>query len=701
MQSRNPLPQLRGRLPAEVTTFVGRQRELDLIGDLLADHRLVTLTGTSGIGKTRLALRFATEAAPDYPDGAFFMDLAAVPDPHLVPSAIMAALGLRHRSVDPLRDIVRSLNGKEALLLFDNCEHLTAACAGMVNELEAAGPGVRILATSRQALGAGGERVVHVHPLPVPAQGDRVTAEDVETYEAVELLVARASAADPGFELHDRNRDSVLELCRRLDGMPLALELAAVWLRVLSPAQVLDRLEERFKLLSRGHRTAPARHQALEAAVSWSFELCSPEERLLWARLSVFSGGFALDGAQDVCAGDGIGRDDVPVLLAALVDKSLVIEESTEDGPSWYRMLETIREYGFGRIDGRPSMDELRRRHRDYYALLARRVAEEDFGPHQAAWFRRLSREVGNVRTALRYCLDKPGEAETGVDLAARLWSWWITGLIREGYRHLAQALELATEPTPVRGHGLWAASYLALFTHDFNQAMPMIAEAAEIAERHDDDTLRAMVEEVRGLAQMYGGDLEAATTTLEEARAVCARVGDERRLFDTLILLTSCALFREDPEVERYAEQALEIARRRGGASALAYALRAAGTAKYLNGRHQDAAALLRESIRHFVTVQDVTGLSFDVQTLAWCAAAADPDEYAAQLLGAVEAAWRRTGARVPEIPWYQQHHARAQDAARRALGETRFEDAYVEGTALTLDEIVALALTEPSDAG
>ena len=339
---------VRGALPAELTSFVGRRRELSETRRLLASSRMLTLTGVGGVGKTRLALRMAAEVRRTFPDGVWFVELAALHDAQLVPHTVANTLELRQVSADPAGDLAAYLERRRLLVVLDNCEHLTDACAMLASKLLAAAPGLRILATSRHVLGVEGEQILAVPPLSTRTA--RVEAGDAAHYESVRLFLDRAAAVAPDFEVGDGNRDAVVELCRRLDGIPLAIELAAVWLRTLSPVQILDRLEDRFRLLTSGRSAAP-RHQALDATVGWSYELCSPAEQLLWARLSVFSGGFDLEAAEEVCSGEGIPTADVLNLIASLVNKSIVIRiQATSHTTAWYQMLETIRQYGEERL---------------------------------------------------------------------------------------------------------------------------------------------------------------------------------------------------------------------------------------------------------------------------------------------------------------------------------------------------------------
>ena len=705
MASTKPVAQGRGVLPAEMTSFVGRRRELAETRRMLAGSRLLTLTGPGGVGKTRLALRMATEVRRTFPDGVWFVELAALRDPQLLPHTLANALELRQVSADPAADLASYLEPQRLLVVLDNCEHLTDACAVLASKLLAAAPELRILATSRHVLGVEGEQILSVPPLSVPEEDREVLAGDATHYESVTLFLDRATAVAPGFAITERNRSTVVELCRRLDGIPLAIELAAVWLRILSPAQILDRLEDRFRLLTGGRRAAAARQQALDATVGWSYDLCSPTEQVMWTRLSVFSGGFDLEGAEAVCAGDGIDRDEVLGLVAGLVNKSIVVRhQATEHTTAWYQMLESIRQYGAERLTDDQAR-ELRVRHRDHYRSVANGFAEEGFGPHQADWFIRLRRESGNLRAAIEFCLAEPGEAAGALEIAAPLWNFWFAGFLREGYRYLRRALELATEPPAIRAHGLFAASYLAMFATDFERNATMLAECTQIAAGLDDDLLDAQIKECRGQATLYQGDLPGAIELLEQARREYQAIGNALGEFDTLILLSACTFFLDDPRVDEFSRQALALAEHHGAQSSTAYALWSVGIAQWRAGDFDEATHSLRRSIRLFQPMHDLTGISFGVQALSWCAAFADPGERAARLLGAAQAVWRTSGAKVDETNAYSVFDTRSEDALRDAIGSgafdsEQFQRAIAEGASYSFEQAVALALGEDDDA-
>jgi predicted ATPase/DNA-binding CsgD family transcriptional regulator len=701
MVSTKPLATGRGTLPAELTSFVGRRRELAETRRMLSSSRLLTLTGVGGVGKTRLALRMAAEVRRTFPDGVWFVELAALHDPQLLPHTLANALELRQVSAEPTADLAQYLEEKQLLVVLDNCEHLTDACAVLASKLLAAAPGLRILATSRHVLGVEGEQILPVPPLSTPEAEAEVGAGDATHYESVALFLDRATAVAPDFEILDANRAAVVELCRRLDGIPLAIELAAVWLRILSPSQILDRLEDRFRLLTTVRPASPARQQALDTAIAWSLDLCSPAEQLMWARLSVFPGGFDLEAAEEVCSGAGIARDDVLTLVAGLVNKSVITRhQATEHTTAWYQMLETIRQYGAAQLTSPEEVRTLRLRHRDHYRGLAKSFASESFGPRQQDWFVRLRREHGNVRAALEFCLDEPDQASAALEIAAPMWNFWFAGFLREGYRYLIRALDRPSEVASSRAYGLWAASYLAMFAGDFERNAAMLAECAELARSLDDDLLQARIKECRGHATLYQGDLPAAIALLEEARTDFRAVGDPLGEFDTLILLAAGTFFLDDPRVEDFSRQALALAEAHGALSSKAYGLWSVGIAQWRAGNFEAATGSLRQCVRLFQPMHDLTGISFGVQALSWCTAFAAPDDHAARMLGVSQAVWRTSGAKIDETNAYSVFDQRSEDRVREALGPARFEMAFAEGAAYSFEQAVALALGEASGA-
>ncbi|WP_198664178.1 ATP-binding protein [Jiangella endophytica] len=678
-----------------MTTFIGRRGELSEARRLLSAGRLVTLTGAAGVGKTRLAIRMAAGMRRTFRDGVWFVPLAALMDENLLASTVAEALQLRQVSSDPGGDLAQYLESRQLLLVLDNCEHLTGSCAILAGKLLAASPELRILATSRHLLSVEGELVVPVRPLAVPAEGTETTEADAVRYDALALLVDRGRAVAPDFAVDATNGAAVLELCRRLDGMPLAIELAAVWLRTLTPQQIVDRLDDRFRLLDAGPRPSVSHRRALETTIAWSFDLCTPAERVIWSRLSVFAGGFDLDAAEAVCSGDGIERDDVLDLIAGLVHKSIIIREPLGHGTAaWYRLLETIKSYGWAAAGTDEQRRALRVRHRDHYRSLAERCAAESFGPRQGEWFIRLRREHGNIRTALEFCLTEPGEAAVGLEIAAAMWNFWFAGYLREGYEYLRRGLALAPEPSPARATALWAASYLALVAGDPAPTPAMLAEAAQLADRFDDARLRARISECLGQATIWRGDLTDAVAVLEDGLSRYQALGDPLGEFDVRILLSLATFFLDDARLAEHSRAALDLAETHGATSSKAYGLLTVGLAAWRENRYEAATDSLRQAVRLWQPMNDNTGIAFAVEGLAWCACATAPDTRAAALLGAARAVWRVSGARINETTPYREFDERWTRTVRHALGDESFQREFDRGAALSFARAVDLAL-------
>ncbi|MFC5181410.1 ATP-binding protein [Actinomadura harenae] len=419
-----------GNLPAEPTSFVGRRAELDQVLRALERARLVTLLGPGGVGKTRLALRAADRARPLFPDGVWLVELSGLRAPESLPCVIAETLRLPGRRVDdPAGFLADRLAASELLLVLDTCEHLVHACAMLAERLLTAAPGLRVLTTSRESLNLVGEHLVPVPPLAVPCPRDGTAptgsaGDAAPLCDSVTLFAERAGASSPGFTVAPGNHAAVCALCRRLEGIPLALELAADRLPAMPVEEIVERLSDRFHVLTGADGpygaswTGGRRHRTLRAAITWSHDLCMPAERMLWARLSVFPGGFDLAAAESVCADGDLPADELVDVLTMLVDKSVV---RFDPGAGRYQMLDTLREYGAERLDEAGETGPLRRRHRDHYAALADRAARERLGPHESCWTRRLRSEEGNLRAALEWSLATPGAKASGLRLAVAL----------------------------------------------------------------------------------------------------------------------------------------------------------------------------------------------------------------------------------------------------------------------------------------
>ncbi|MGH8999069.1 MAG: AAA family ATPase, partial [Acidimicrobiia bacterium] len=496
----------RGRpLPAELTSFVGRSTELACIAGLLETARVVSLTGPGGVGKTRLAIRAASTARHHFADGTCMAQLGSLRDPALLVETLLDDFGITDpagSASEPINRLVDHLQGRQVLLLLDNCEHLVQDVARLVTTLLESAAGLNVLATSRERLGIPGEHVVIVAPL--------------ELAPAVALFADRAAAALPGFAVTDENRRLVTQLCRGLDGIPLAIELATVRLRALSLEDLLSHLDHRFAVLTQGSPAAPARHRTLETTIDWSFELCTGHERALWTRASVFAGGFDVAAATAVCADATLPAGAVLDGVAGLVAKSILVREE-EAGQVRFRMLETIRELGQERL---PAAEQrgLSIRHRDWCLDLVERCAAEWFGPDQIKWTRRLRREQANLRAALEHALTQGGGISVALRLVGGPWFLWATAFsLTEHRRWLHRALDASTGHEPERATALATCGLVASLQGDQPAAGALAAESLDLAGELSQPTAIAYATHVLGLVDFFSGDAGRAEARLGE----------------------------------------------------------------------------------------------------------------------------------------------------------------------------------------
>jgi non-specific serine/threonine protein kinase len=682
-----------GNLPAEVTSFVGRRQELAEAKRILESSRLVTLTGVGGVGKTRLALRVAAEVQRTFADGVWLVELSALREANLLPRTVATAMELSHnRSADdPLDVLADYLADRHLLLILDTCEHLVDACAMLVEVLLRSAPRLKILTTSREPLEVIGESSMLVPPLDTPDPERPVAAE----CDSVALFTDRARATVPGFAVTAQNRRDVARLCRRLDGIPLAIELATVRLRVISLDQIMERLDNRFELLGTA-RTSLERHQTLRAAVEWSHDLCTAEERRLWARLSVFPGGFDLEAAEWVCVDAELPADTVLDTLSRLVSKSIVVRE--EYG-SRYRMLDTIREYGLERLD---SQDDLRRRHRDFYLRLAEEASGEAGRDHrQLAVLTRLRREQDNLRVALGFSLSTGGEERAGLRMAAALRVYWaFLGLYSEGRTWLTRALALVPDAGALRGLALYGAARLASWQGDFEAARSDIDEASRIAEDLDDRRLRANVIHVRGLMAFLSGDDQGARPVLEESIAAHAALGWPEVTALTSVAFAGAAycLAGEFDRAVAVTEEGIRTCEATGERWCRADILLVRALARWMSGDPKRALVDLGESLRGKAVYGDLPGIAMSFDVIAGCAVSLGEAERAAVLFGATDVLWDSLGAPFAG-PSYGAVRQMSVDAAARSLGSERFTSARRRGAGLSVAAAIKYALDEPRE--
>ncbi|WP_424528670.1 ATP-binding protein [Sphaerisporangium viridialbum] len=686
------------RLPAEVTSFVGRRQEVADVKSLLSRSRLVTLTGVGGVGKTRLATRVATDVQRAFSDGVWLVELAPLGDSELIAHTLTEALGIEEKSsLSPLESVSEYLADKKSLVILDNCEHLLHDCAILAEELLASSPELRIIATSRQPLRIGGEQTLAVLPLPVPDSATaRLSTDALAKVDAVRLFAERAEAVLPGFSVTEANRDAVEQVCRRLDGIPLAIELAAVRLRALSVQQLLTWLDDRFRLLTAGSRTGSRRHQTLRALVDWSYDLCTEPERLLWNRASVFCGGLDLEAAEAVCSGDGIAREDVIDLVIGLVEKSVLVREEHPSGVR-YRLLETIRQYGRDRLAESGEEEALWRRHRVYYRELASRARDQLFTSSQVEWLVRLRLEHCNLRVALRSGFDH-GEGEEGLRAVTDLLYHWKTSHhVSEGRRLLGQGLSMVTRPSEMRARALCGAGWLAILEGDIPAALEMLEESQVLGERFGLHSVLAYVALYTGMAHMYRGDIEPAIKLFEEALASYRAAGDG--VGDVMALTRLSLAYSYEGDAERAiaaGEEALRACEARGERWHRAYAMMALAIERWRQGDAERAAGLAKQSLRFDSSLHDWQGMGINLEVLAWVAAGVGDFERAARLFGVLLGVWQTVGAPMAGFGHLTGYRDDCRHRVHQALGEPAYKAAMQRGARLSLDEALAYALED-----
>jgi predicted ATPase len=690
----------RGNLPLAGTSFVGRRNELGTLAVRLVHTRLLTITGVGGVGKSRLALATAARVAHRFRDGVWLVHLSALTDRELLAHTVASAVRLTDQTARPqLQALAEHLADHQMLLVLDSCEHLVDECAQLARALLAAAPDLRILATSRQPLGAQGERTLRLTPLAVSAA--------VAESDAVTLFVERATAAHPGFTVTDENRAEVAELCSRLEGIPLAIELAAVHLRTMTPREILERLDDRFALLAAGRRAGPVRHQRLLTTIGWSHELCSGEERLAWARLSVFPGGFDLEAARAVCADASLPADAVRAVLGRLVDKSILLDEGTA-GPRRrrYRMLDTMREYGARWLADLGQTAAVQVRMRDHYLRLARRGEHAWFGPDQPGWFARMSVEHDNLRAALELSLGELADVEKALELAGTLWFFWVGGShLAEGRHYLDRALTAEAGPGVGRAtsKALWVSGYIAVLQGDLPLAISTLMRCRTLARVEGDARAEAYAIHRLGCAALIGDHHSRAASLFTDALARYAALGElNSNVVMAWIELAMTAAFTGDLDrAVALCEQASAQCEDYGEHWAKAYAVYVLAFAAFTHGEPKRAAELARESLRSSHTFHDLIGIVLPVELLALCAATDGAAEHAAVLQGAAGRIWRAVGTPLFGSVYFGAAHLKCRELAHAVLGEHDYQAAYDLGSRLDLDEAVARATGDPVPLG
>lgn len=679
-----------GNLPVEVTSFVGRRHELADVRKKLTAGRLVSLVGPGGVGKTRLAIRTATDLGRAFPHGTWLVELAELQDPTLVGNAVMGALGLRDQTAAEPGTLLRSyLRDKELLLVVDNCEHLVDAAATFVGDVIRAAPGVRVIATSREPLSVAGEHVLPVPPLRLPATAEPLT--QLRQNEAISLFVERAAAASGSFELTAANQAAVVELCRRLDGLPLAIELAAVRTRALSPEQIRDRLSARFDLLTGGSRGAPSRQQTLRTTIEWSYDLLAPVERTLLTRLCVFAGHFTLDDVEAVCCSADLPAADVVDLLSSLLDKSLVIKEDA-DGAVCYLLHETMREYTRLKLREAGEENAVERRCVEHYLTRCLRFARE--GRHRLLeWLAWAELEIDNIRAILRRCMNQQ-DPRLGINLAVGLIWYWVTRATTEGARCLDELLARDTVPA-ANPWAYFARGFIAVLQSDPAAATPVLARGVVAARAAGLPEVLAQMLAMASIAANMADDRPSSRRLLAEAQVVADSAPDLGATLMTLQARALNGLLDGDVAAVRSAASAgARLSREAGDLYSLDMMLMNEGLAALLAGSLREAEQRFAEGLRLARQLDDRVAQCYVLGALGCCAAGSDEPRLAAQLLGAMENLRAEVGATInaslaPAV-------ARATKSVTALLGRSTFEVEFLAGQRLSRDGAARIALRE-----
>lgn len=687
----------RHNLPAQPSELIGRQQDVASLTEQITrpDVRLVTLVGPPGIGKTRLALAVASDLIERFFDGVYFVDLAPVDNPDQVAPTIAHALGLRDSvQLPPMQRLVGYLRERQILLVLDNFEQVIAA-SPQISALLAGTLSPKLVVTSREVLRVRWEHSFVVSPLDVPDVRLRPAPDSLASNPSVALFVQRARAVRPEFALTPANATAVSEICRQLEGLPLAIELAAARTRVFEPDGLVTRLRQRLDVLGSGGRDLPSRQRTLREAIAWSDSLLSPDERVVFRRLSAFVGGWDLDAAEVVC-GDDTASAPVVELLTSLVDKSLVRREGRTGSQARFAMLEVIREYAHGQLVMSGDLNAVRQRHIAHYLALAETAEPELWGPNQIAWLDRLESEHDNLRAALRGSLEEFGDIETALRLSGALWKfWWVHGHLTEGQRWLDEALARSQgQASAARAKALSGSGNFARYRGDPERSVALHEESLAVQRKIGNQ--RGIGTSLQNLGMAWWGQkqYERARALLEEGLAQYRDIGDTHGV--ALALNNLGLVARDLGDLDRAAalhEESLALRRTLGDKLSIAHSINDLGVVVGDRGDFGRAAALHREGLVIFRSLMDTLEIGVCLERLAWMASAQKQAGLAAQLFAAAERVRQVIGVTLP-LP-YEADHERWLTQTRRQLGEGTFQAAWSTGSNLTLEEVMDLAQT------
>ena len=683
-----------GHLPEAVTSFIGRRRELTATRARLSESRLVTLVGAPGVGKTRLAIEVAAATARAFRGRVWMVHLETVEEPGDVAQTMVTALNVGDHSERSAEEkLISHLGERPALVLLDNCEHVIEAAGLVTARILRSCPKVRFVATSREPMGVSGEHTFLVLPLSAPDPESPPPLEAMCDYESVQLLVERARAVRSDFSLTEDNRRSVAQLCAQLDGLPLAIELAATRLRSLDVPQTVKRLDHRFGFLVRGSRDSRPRQQTLRALMDWSHELCTPEERLLWARLSVFAGAFDLEAIEEVCTGHGIAEEAVADVLDDLVAKSLVAVDRV-DGRVVYRMLVTVKQYGADLLTAAGAEEDLRRRHRDHYLRFAQDMAATWLAQDQPEALARLRRNHANLRSALSWSFARPDEARAGAALAAALeYHWYNDVFLSESLGWLEQATEAVPEPTPEREKVLWTAALLAIAQGKIPRAARWLDEYDRLAASLGDASLATRHNHGSALIKLFTGDVHGSLPLFDAAIAGHRAGGEvELELIAELSAIIAFTYAGDYEHARGISAEALATCDTYGERWCLGFVLWATGVLDFRQGNLQAARERARAALRGERDFKRGLVVAYSLELLSWVAAAEGSVKQSARLLAVARSVWITLGADVGFGPGVQGESVATMELVAEQLGEQRYGELVAEHAGISIVEAIDL---------
>jgi predicted ATPase/class 3 adenylate cyclase len=684
----------RHNLPAQTTSFIGREQEIAEVKRELEKHRLVTLTGSGGTGKTRLSLQVAVDLLDHFQHGIWFIELAPLTDADLIPQTILSAIGIQEQPGGlPLDALKEYLHEKQALILLDNCEHLVSASARVADTLLGAAPALKILASSREALGVRGEMSYPVPPLSHPDIKHLPVVQQLSQYEAVRLFVDRAALVSPHFDINQENAPFITQICYHLDGIPLAIELAAARIKMLSAEQISKRLDDRFRFLTGGARTALQRQQTLRATIDWSYNLLSEHERTLLCRLAVFSGGWTLEAAEAVCSGDGIETDQILDLMSQLVNKSLVaVDEHSHGDETHYRILETVRQYAREILFDTEEASPLRDKHLAYFVKLAEQAEPELFRSNQVSWFNKLDKDLDNFRIALEWSL-RINNGESALRIIGSLGQfWWTHNHLKEGREWIKQATE-AGGSSNVQAKAFYWGSVLARTQEDFITARGLSNKSLELYRVLADKEGMAKALGVLGSIEYFEKDFLAAQNAWEEALGLYRELADRRGIARVLNNLGYSIQTQGNIEkAQEFYMECLAICRELEDKWNMQHVLFNMGLVAYQQGNIIKAREFYEETLEVCRELGDKDGMAYALLSLAQVLLSEGQTVSSAQVQGRGILMLKEVGSFLEPIE--QANFDKTVAALQESLGIEKYERELEVGKSLSLEQAIALAL-------